>query len=126
MRKDNTGRAVAQPLLAVWVLPRQLDLRRVRGLQNHTAKSRCATEANRNSKMVAFRQEVIAMRKTNASAPRTSAALKSQLDDRGWQLAEIRKGRKDERAGRIVSHSKTVRWLRSWGKKRELPPPLCE
>jgi predicted transcriptional regulator len=41
------------------------------------------------------------------------------------KLAAIRKGKKDVQAGRIVPHKKTERWLRSWGKKRELPPPLC-
>jgi len=39
------------------------------------------------------------------------------------KLADIRKGKKDVQAGRIVSHKKTARWLRSWGKKRELRPP---
>jgi predicted transcriptional regulator len=39
------------------------------------------------------------------------------------KLAAVRKGKKDVQAGRIVSHKKTARWLRSWGKKSELPPP---
>jgi predicted transcriptional regulator len=38
----------------------------------------------------------------------------------------IRKGKKDVRAGRVVSHKKVERWLRSWGTKRELPAPECE
>jgi predicted transcriptional regulator len=38
----------------------------------------------------------------------------------------VRKGKKDVQAGRIVSHKKVARWLRSWGRKRELPPPPCE
>jgi hypothetical protein len=42
------------------------------------------------------------------------------------QSAAIRKGKKDIQAGRIVFHEKTARWLRSWGKKHELPPPSCE
>jgi predicted transcriptional regulator len=37
--------------------------------------------------------------------------------------AAIRKGKKDVEAGRVVIHEKAARWLRSWGKKRELPPP---
>lgn len=41
-------------------------------------------------------------------------------------LAAIRKGSRDLREGRIVSHEKTARWLRSWGKKRELPSPSCK
>jgi predicted transcriptional regulator len=42
------------------------------------------------------------------------------------KLATIRKGRKDLQAGRIVTHKKMTRWLQSWGKKRELPPPSCK
>jgi RHH-type transcriptional regulator, rel operon repressor / antitoxin RelB len=53
-------------------------------------------------------------------------ALQVYVEDQEWQLAAIRKGKKDVQAGRIVSHEKTARWLRSWGKKRELPPPSCE
>ena len=53
-------------------------------------------------------------------------ALVAYVEDQEWQLATIRKGKNDVQAGRIVSHGKTARWLRSWGKKRELPPPSCE
>ncbi len=53
-------------------------------------------------------------------------ALQVYVEDQEWQLAAIRKGKKDVHTGRTVSHEKTARWLRSWGKKRELPPPSCE
>jgi RHH-type transcriptional regulator, rel operon repressor / antitoxin RelB len=53
-------------------------------------------------------------------------ALEVYVEDQEWQLATIRKGKKDAQAGRVVSHEKTARWLRSWGKKSELPPPSCE
>lgn len=53
-------------------------------------------------------------------------ALQIYVEDQEWQLTVIRKGLKDLQAGRTVSHEKTARWLRSWGKKRELPPPSCE
>jgi predicted transcriptional regulator len=53
-------------------------------------------------------------------------ALEVYVEDQEWQLATIRKGMKDVREGRIASHEKTARWLRSWGKNRELPPPSCE
>jgi predicted transcriptional regulator len=52
------------------------------------------------------------------------------MEDRGILLdqhvATIRKEKTDVDAGRVVSHEKVVRWLRSWGKKRELPPPTCK
>jgi predicted transcriptional regulator len=41
-------------------------------------------------------------------------------------VTAIRKGKEDVQAGRLVSHEKTTRWLRSWGKKHELPPPSCK
>jgi predicted transcriptional regulator len=50
-------------------------------------------------------------------------ALEVYVEDQEWQLAAIRKGKQDVRAGRTISHERTARWLRSWGKKRELPPP---
>ena len=53
-------------------------------------------------------------------------ALQVYVEDQEWQLATIRAGKRDVRAGRVISHEKTARWLRSWGKKRELPPPPCE
>ena len=53
-------------------------------------------------------------------------ALQAYVEDQEWQLAAIREGKKDVREGRVVSHDKTARWLRSWGKKRELQPPTCE
>jgi predicted transcriptional regulator len=53
-------------------------------------------------------------------------ALEVYVDDQEWQLATIRKGKKDVRSGRIVPHEKTARWLRSWGRNKELPPPSCE
>jgi predicted transcriptional regulator len=42
------------------------------------------------------------------------------------KLAAIRTGKKDVQEGGIVSHEKMARWLRSWGKKRELPTPSCK
>jgi RHH-type rel operon transcriptional repressor/antitoxin RelB len=53
-------------------------------------------------------------------------ALEVYVEDQEWQLATIRKGKKDVQAERVVSHEDASRWLRSWGKKRELPPPSCE
>ena len=53
-------------------------------------------------------------------------ALEVYVEDQEWQLAAIRKGKKDVRDGRVASHEKAARWLRSWGKKRELPRPSCE
>ena len=48
------------------------------------------------------------------------------VEDQERQFATIRKGNKDIEEGRTISHEKMSRWLRSWGKKRVLPPPSCE
>jgi RHH-type transcriptional regulator, rel operon repressor / antitoxin RelB len=50
-------------------------------------------------------------------------ALATYVDDQEWQVAKIREGQRDLRAGRTASHEDVSRWLRSWGKKRELPAP---
>ena len=52
-------------------------------------------------------------------------ALQVYVENQEWQIAAIREGKKDVQAGRVISHEKTARWLRTWGKKRELPPPSC-
>jgi predicted transcriptional regulator len=48
------------------------------------------------------------------------------VEDQKREIATIREGKKDVQADRVVSHENVKRWLRSWGKKRELPPPSCE
>lgn len=50
-------------------------------------------------------------------------ALESYIADQEWQVAAIRNGKKDAKAGRTISHDKVARWLRSWGSKKELPAP---
>jgi RHH-type rel operon transcriptional repressor/antitoxin RelB len=49
-------------------------------------------------------------------------ALELYVEDQEWQLATIRKGKKHVQADRVVSHEDAARWLRSLGKKREMPP----
>jgi RHH-type transcriptional regulator, rel operon repressor / antitoxin RelB len=49
-------------------------------------------------------------------------ALEAYVEDQEWQIAAIRKGKSDVQSGRVVSHEKVARWLRTWGKKREFPP----
>lgn len=53
-------------------------------------------------------------------------ALEVYVEDQEWQVAAIRRGIEDVRAGRVVSHEKVSRWLRSWGKRRKIAPPSCE
>src|SRR5258708_30720096 len=53
-------------------------------------------------------------------------ALEGYVEDQERQLAIIRKGKKDVQADRVISHEKTARWLRSWGKNHEWPGPACK
>jgi len=53
-------------------------------------------------------------------------ALEIYVEDQEWQVEKIRDGQADLRAGRLVSHDKVSRWVRSWGKRRNLPAPLCK
>lgn len=53
-------------------------------------------------------------------------ALRVYVEEEERHLAAIREGVKDVEDGRVVSHARVSRWMRSWGKKRELPPPACE
>ena len=61
-----------------------------------------------------------------SSSWHAARALHVYVEEQEWQIEMIREGDRDVRRGRVVSHEKTSRWLRSWGSKRELPPPTCE
>jgi predicted transcriptional regulator len=41
-----------------------------------------------------------------------------------WKHEEVRAGLAEHDAGEGVANEKVVEWLRSWGSKHELPPPL--
>jgi RHH-type rel operon transcriptional repressor/antitoxin RelB len=53
-------------------------------------------------------------------------ALEVYVEDQEWQIATIKKGVRDLQEGRVASHKKVARWLRSWDKKGEHPAPTCE
>lgn len=41
-----------------------------------------------------------------------------------WKQQEIQAGFSEIEAGESASNEKVIEWLRSWGSKNELPPPL--
>ena len=43
-----------------------------------------------------------------------------------WQLAAIDEGIRAADAGRVIAHEDVVAWVRSWGKRDELPMPKCD
>lgn len=68
----------------------------------------------------------LALATERSSSWLAARALESYVDSQEWQIAAIRRGKRDVRAGRTVSHSKVTKWLRSWGTKREEAAPACE
>ena len=50
-------------------------------------------------------------------------AITAYVEAEGWQTSEILAGIADADAGRIVSHDRVVKWLRSWGKPSEGKAP---
>jgi predicted transcriptional regulator len=51
----------------------------------------------------------------------------SVLDDVDPKTEEraLQEAEKDIEKGRVISHAAIKKWLRSWGKANELPPPKC-
>ncbi|MDE1977675.1 MAG: CopG family ribbon-helix-helix protein [Elusimicrobia bacterium] len=52
-------------------------------------------------------------------------ALRQYVQVRRWQISEIKKGRSDIEAGRVVPHGKVKAWLGSWGKRSEKRAPTA-
>jgi len=53
-------------------------------------------------------------------------AIASYVQDEEATLAAIENGLAELDAGKSVPHADVDRWLRSWGKPDELPPPKCK
>ena len=53
-------------------------------------------------------------------------AIEAYVQDEEDILAAIDEGLADAEAGRVVPHEEVARWLDSWGKPNELPPPKCK
>ena len=50
-------------------------------------------------------------------------AISKYLDDNAWQVEAIEDGVRAADAGEVVSHAAVVKWVKSWGKSRELKRP---
>ena len=53
-------------------------------------------------------------------------AIKDFVAVQARHLAAIDEGLRDADAGRVVGHDDVAAWVRSWGKRDELPIPECE
>jgi predicted transcriptional regulator len=50
-------------------------------------------------------------------------AIEKYLDDNAWQVEAIKEGLRAADDGDVVPHGDVVKWVKSWGKRRELKPP---
>jgi predicted transcriptional regulator len=56
--------------------------------------------------------------------PEQKFSVFESLDDAAEEKA-LAEAEADVAAGQIISHKAIKRWLLSWGKPNELPPPKC-
>ncbi|PHR90871.1 MAG: hypothetical protein COA69_14245 [Robiginitomaculum sp.] len=85
-----------------------------------------------NSKTVTFRAdehmdhqlEQLATATDRTKSWHVQQAVEVYLELQSWQIGEVRKGLADMEAGRVVSHDKVGKWLKSWGKDDEQNAPL--
>jgi predicted transcriptional regulator len=57
--------------------------------------------------------------------PDLGTAAGDEAEERAVQEA-VARGREDIAAGRSVSNTKVMRWLKSWGREKELGRPKCK
>jgi RHH-type transcriptional regulator, rel operon repressor / antitoxin RelB len=69
------------------------------------------------------RLDLLARRSRRSKSFLAAEAIAAYVEAENWQLAEIEAGIEDLDQGRVVSHEKVAKWLRSWGKPTEGKPP---
>ena len=69
------------------------------------------------------RLDALARRSKRSKSFLAAEAIAAYIEAEEWQTGEILAGIADADAGRVVSHDRVVKWLRSWGKPSEGKPP---
>lgn len=69
------------------------------------------------------RLEALAKVSNRSKSFLAAEAIAAYVEAEEWQLGEIHAGIADLESGQHVSHEKVSKWLKSWGKPREIPPP---
>ena len=69
------------------------------------------------------RLEVLSKRSRRSKSFLAGEAIAAYVDSEDWQLGELQAGIAELDAGRVVSHEKVAKWLKSWGKSGETKPP---
>jgi len=67
--------------------------------------------------------DALARRTKRSKSFLAAEAITAYIEAEEWQTGEILAGIDDADAGRIVSHDRVVKWLRSWGKPSEGKAP---
>lgn len=67
--------------------------------------------------------DALARRSKRSKSFLAAEAIAAYVEAESWQLGEIEAGRKDLDDGRVVSHEKVSKWLRSWGSAPEGKSP---
>jgi RHH-type rel operon transcriptional repressor/antitoxin RelB len=69
------------------------------------------------------RLDALARRSKRSKSFLAAEAITAYIEAEEWQVGEILAGIADVEAGRVVSHDRVAKWLRSWGKPSESKPP---
>jgi RHH-type transcriptional regulator, rel operon repressor / antitoxin RelB len=72
------------------------------------------------------RLDSLAKRRKISKSLLAADAVEQYVIEQEHQDSLIEKADAEFRQGKSLPHSDVRRWLLSWGKKRELPPPACE
>ena len=69
------------------------------------------------------RLDALARRSKRSRSFLAAEAVAAYVEAEEWQLSEIQAGIDDVKNGRVISHERIEKWLRSWGTGREIKPP---
>jgi RHH-type rel operon transcriptional repressor/antitoxin RelB len=69
------------------------------------------------------RLDALALRSKRSKSFLAAEAITAYVEAEEWQMEEILAGIADVEAGKVVSHDRVAKWLRSWGKPSEGKPP---
>lgn len=69
------------------------------------------------------RLDALAHRSKRSKSFLAAEAITAYVEAEEWQTGEILAGIADVEAGKVVSHDRVAKWLRSWGKPAEGKAP---
>ncbi len=69
------------------------------------------------------RLDALARRSKRSKSFLAAEAITAYVETEEWQTGEILAGIADTEAGKVVSHDRAAKWLRSWGKPSEGKAP---